>query len=566
MLARADRPGYFVVATMVDDSILGRNGELRGASEQKPRLPSRFLRAWHSMPLGDQVAAIAIALCIALGIFLRVRGMFYRVVPFWEDEAFWTEQLLKGDIREFFFRPLGFMLSASALVKLFGSSEVTLRILPWLGGVLAVFATVPMGRLLFRSNAARVLLVAIVALHPAAIDLSKEFKPYSGAFFFHSGIVLGALVYTTYRKRSWLWLTLSFALVGMFFSQDVIFAYPGLYLALAHRALRERDMAAIKLLGAACALTIGVLLLLYFLTWRPNLLVPRSEGSEFWGRKYDVFFIGSDNVQRFLWWLAKYRDTAALPGLRRIEWAEGHAGLAAADSWLWAGLHLIGLAVIALGRRLREALLLVLPLLVLSAFNALGFWPFGAFRTDLFTLAYAAPLACMALDWPMSGRLQNFAMVPALALIFVPLFTFETDWHKRKEYFTASSAVPQSARALLELQGPEPASRESLVLHNATCHPWTYYTEIRPGHERISEPISRRFHVQCAHRTNSALAVAARRLQRQASRVWVIYNDGTTLDHLKPELASRRLSVVASRSVRDGIGLVLALERAGGEN
>jgi hypothetical protein len=226
-------------------------------------------------------------------------------------------------------------------------------------------------------------------------------------------------------------------------------------------------------------------------------------------------------------------------------------------------LHLLGLVVIARGRRLREALLLVLPLIVVSLFNAFGFWPFGEFRTNLFTLAYAAPLACMAFDWPGKRRLQNLAMAPALCLIFVPLFTFESDWNRRKDYFAGSSVLPQEARALLDLQGRDyKGPAEPLVLDSSACAPWRYYTGIRPGHERLSDAVAQRFHVQCQHRRDAAIALAERRLQRRASRVWVILNNGRTLADIKPELDARQLKVVESRTVREDFGLVLALERS----
>src|SRR5262249_44236643 len=145
-------------------------------------------------------------------------------------------------------------------------------------------------------------------------------------------------------------------------------------------------------------------------------------------------------------------------GSRRTFWKSEHDPqkrvdeLRSAYGALWLMLHVAGLTLIVRTRRWREGLLVVMPLAVMTAFNLFGFWPLGEFRTNLFALVYAAAIAAIGVDRNAHGvRWGDF--VPAAALIFVPLFTFERTWHAKKEASAYAAYYPRAMKQLIHMQG-----------------------------------------------------------------------------------------------------------------
>jgi hypothetical protein len=496
-----------------------------------PQLPSRWLDFAYGpadATPGERALRWLTFAVVVFGIWLRCRGLWFgSTLALWNDEAQWAVMLETEPLTHLFIRPIAFMALTKAIVAVFGAAELSFRFLPWLGGFATSLLAPTLARRLFDSSAARFLMVAVIALHPSAIDLARDFKPYSLGLSFHLGVAVLALDYLKARTARKLWLTLGLAMLGVLFAQDIIFVYPGLFLVLSLAAYRDKNRAQLLGIAASAAATIGILLGLYFAIWQ-NL--DRESERSYWGARYDVFYMAdSGRDSSYFGWLGRqYAEVAAMPGTRREHYEAAATPetpppvRAQVDKWLWFAIHVAGVAVLLRRRRLHECLLLFGPLLVLIFFNAVGRWPFGAFRTNLFLLAYVTPIAGFAFEPKrLAGRVP--ALLPGLALVLVPFFALNKHFHTYKHSFAATSYYPDAIARLLDLQlkdrhgeGPE-----LLVLDTRTCAGFRYYTRYHPMYESRRAEIDGRFQVKCGKSTRRML-MKARSGAVAGQRVWGI--------------------------------------------
>lgn len=466
-----------------------------------PGLYRRLLRRFGTT-FSERVYALLTLVCIAIGIALRTRGMFGKnPLPFWLDEASWAVFLVEVPLTEQSIRPIGFM-AVSRVLGAISMSEPMLRSLSWAAGIATAVLAPFLARRLFDSKASRLLFVAVLALHPGAIDLAREFKPYAVSLFVHALLLFAALRYVRDRRRSSLVFALCVLPLAVLFAQDTVFAYPGAFLVMGIAALRaglHRQLAAI---AGGAVLTIGVVLTLYFVMWSR---MPESDRSDFWGKKYSVFYIPDERrpEHTFGAWLSgKYTEMITLPGLRRTRWGSEHLDrsqlkvLRGIDEGIWVVLHGLGLVVLVWRRKYTEGVLLVLPIAVLIAFNVLGYWPLGAFRTNLFLVAYMAGIAATALDRPRPEKTPWAAPVPAIVLVLAPFFAFERNYHADKLYFGFSSDFPKTLEKLARFGSNE--RRTHMLLTTWSCGPWKYYTELHPETSRaVGRNALERFETEC---------------------------------------------------------------------
>ncbi len=496
-----------------------------------PQVPSR----WLSFVYGPAEASLAERLLrwltgalILFGIWLRCRGLWVgTTLPLWNDEAQWAVMLETEPLTQLFIRPIAFMALTKAILAVFGATELSYRFLPWLGGIATTLLAPAVASRLFTSKAARFLMVAVIALHPSAIDLARDFKPYSVSLAVHLGMLLLALDYLKSRAPAKLYLTLGLGMVGVLFAQDIIFVYPGLFLALGFAAYRDRKRTLLFSIVASAAATIGILLGLYFAIWK-NL--DREGERNYWGARYDVFYMAdSGRDSSYLGWLGRqYSEVAAMPGTRREHYEAAATPdtppplIAQVDKWLWFAVHVAGVAVLLRRRRLHECLLLFGPLLVLTFFNAVGRWPFGAFRTNLFLLAYVTPIAAFAFE-PNGVSRRLPSLLPGLALVLLPFFALNKHFHTYKHSCSATSYYPDTIARLLNLQlkDYDGGGPELLVLDTRTCAGWRYYTRYHPMYEGRRSEIDGRFQVKCGKSTRRML-LKARASAARGERIWGI--------------------------------------------
>jgi 4-amino-4-deoxy-L-arabinose transferase-like glycosyltransferase len=496
----------------------------RSAKEAFRRSVDRYRNARWS----ERLFALAMGFVVLVGILYRCNGVIVgRPLVLWLDECSWANLLLEQPLRDLLIRPIGFMAVSKVLALTFGPSEIVLRLMSVLAGVGTMLLAPALAGRLFKTRWAQLVFVLILALQPDAIDHAREFKPYAVGLFLHALLLLLALRYVHTKHEGVLRWGVVFAVLSVLFAQDVIFAYPGFFLAVGVVALRSGSRRHIALVVAGAAAALALVGAQYLLIWSK---IPSSE-SDYWGRKYDVFYVAKTAQSHAAWFASKYQAMAAFPGSRRIWWestqiATSHLReIAKSDALLWFGLHVAGIAIIAWRRFYLGALLIVGPFVTVSVMNTLGHWPMGAFRTNTFMLVYGAALASFAGDWQASGLLRRLASVPAMLMSFailVPFFMFGGEpWHRKWFSPAYALAMPEIARRMVTIGAEHPANGpEPLILHRLHCEPWTYYTKHNPAVSRaFGRELERRFVPLCAETQPIEELLAA---YHRGDRVWVM--------------------------------------------
>jgi len=519
---------------------------------RSPALPVRAERASlrslipsFASPSGR--AELLTIVVVLVGLGLRARGYLFDVHGLWYDEAAWAVSLMTEPLSTLLIRPPGFMAATRALATLLGPSEGVLRSLPWFAGVGSVLISVPLARRLYPSAAARLVFVAILALHPGIIDLAKEFKPYSVSLFLHLALLDAVLRYTQTRSPRTLVISLLLANASIFFAQDAIFAMPSVFLVLAATVYRYERAHLPSVIFAATTIVLAVGAQDWFI-WRH---IAATESS-YWGSKYGVFWSHESGESFAAWWLARYVSVASMPGMRHDLWSipglEAQA-VARLDGWLWCAVHVAGLARWGVKRRYDLLVLTLLPIAVHFVFNGLGYWPGGAFRTNLFLLAYTAAIAGAAAEWlpvlPWSGA----ALLPASVLVVLPFALFDEKWNARKETFASDNDFPLVVRRLAKFLAHDPPhSPLKLHLRRDKCTLFTYYTTLHPT---LSETPGRSLADNLVWSCDQARPLhrsVELELQRNNQRFWVLGepSDEPDLRHRFPELKTRARYVVGT--------------------
>jgi len=471
---------------------------------------------------GERVVRLLTAALVAAGFILRMRGYFWRASAFWLDECTWAMLIVERPLAELAIRPVGFMWVSRLLGTHIALTEPVLRFMPWLAGMITVALSPALARRLFVNPAARLLFVAIMAFHPAAIDLSKEYKPYSCSLMLHLLLVFLALRYVdTRRARELGWLLFA-ATVGGLFAQDLLFAYPGVFLLAGYTALRERRKQLLPIFGVAC-LILGLIVFQYFWSWNQT---PASD-RDVWASKYNVFYSGRHGY--LAWLLERHTGMATFPAFRQKFWQAPWLGardidlLRKVEDSVWLCLHVIGVVVL-LGWRQKRALLLLMPMAVVWTFNLLRFWPIGAFRTNLFVVGYVSAIACTALDAPASvfGKLRD--VVPALLLVVAPFLLLDPDWNAHKRALTHSSEFPRLLNELVSVKAATDGSeREPLVLDRRSCDPFRYYTQFHPRVSReAGDAIKKAFDTTCVPEEAPYRRTLLHAIQHAPHHAWTI--------------------------------------------
>jgi len=483
-------------------------------------------REWSQGGVAGRLYVLLMASFVVAGIVMRTRGVLS--FTFWLDECSWASFLMEKPLEELLIRPIGFMASSKALASLFGASVGVLRAIPWTAGVATVLLSPFLAERLFAGRAARLLFVGALATNSEAVNYAKEFKPYALGLSLHCAVLFLVLRYFETPRAKTLLVALVVAVAAVLFTQDMVFAYPGTLLALttfAWKRGRRRELAAIVVAGATA---LSLVVVQYVLIWSK---IGGGE-SAYWGDRYDVFFTAKHGGSHLSWFVEKYLDTVSFPSVTRLEWQssflsrEALARLASAYEWCFIGLHAAGVAFLIRTRRGRLALLLITPIVTMAALNWVGMWPFGAFRTNLFSATYSTALAALALDWPLhsAGALARLrdarasaaaGFAPALVLVVAPVILFYDGWTHIAHGAARAVRMPEIVAELVRLQGPgAPPRPEPLILDGMHCDAWNYYTKYNPGVvARFGPELARRFDAECCDTDRAAV----RALEKVAS-------------------------------------------------
>ncbi|MDD3437072.1 MAG: glycosyltransferase family 39 protein [Candidatus Gastranaerophilales bacterium] len=127
---------------------------------------------------------VLLSVIVLFGVFVRLQ-VFLNNPSFWNDECglAWNIKFksffeLFGVLNFMQVAPPLFLIATKLNTKIFGFSDFTLRIIPFLSGCLSIIAFYFLSRKVFKSNLSVITAVFIFTINFQLINYSFEFKPY----------------------------------------------------------------------------------------------------------------------------------------------------------------------------------------------------------------------------------------------------------------------------------------------------------------------------------------------------------------------------------------------------
>lgn len=388
-----------------------------------------------------------VVVLMVIGVIARLAGV--TSLELWSDEARWCEHLLTG--AAIWMRPAGYMWVTRQILDVFGVSEPALRSLSTIAGILLLPVVYLLLRRMVQHRGVALAATWFLAIHPVAVAMSKEFKPYIVEALMHALLIgLALLVLDGQRRRLWLVLLCVTSALAPFFAWTVVFAYPGLYLAVGWNEWRAQRFRHLAVLAVGCLSTLAVLVGIMFARLR-----SREVSATYWGQKYDVFYVGDSPLGMVGWILQKTAELATFPAHLQMPWA----------SWLEWSVRVVAVVLVAIGigsliraRRHQLAALLLTPWGVMIVFNVVGAWPYGLFRTNTFMLLYTLLLCAIGLDAVVTfvsarNRLRPVAIALAGVLVVLTLpYEVQALAHKGSGTLTGETAVLAALERIYEFE------------------------------------------------------------------------------------------------------------------
>jgi hypothetical protein len=524
-----------------------------------PRLRDSWLLKLNVRRAAYRVALVAL---IALGIYFRSRRYWIDPLGLWVDEATWGIRLFRRSLTQLEFRPIGYMALTKLIVTVY-SDERTLRILSYVAGLASLLITADLAKYLFKSRLVRVLCVAVVAYNPLLIDMAREFKPYSVEFCVHLGLIWLFVRWHASRSRASLGALLACSVLAFPFAYNIVFLLPGLFTLLGYTFLRAKAYRALLVTVCTAITAVAVMATIYVTALRGT--TQDSGGTEqFWGKKYDVFYLPtasqpSSKLARVRWLARKYAELAAFPGSHgnrpltaSPSVTETTTKLAEIGSRAWLLLHVLGLLALLAYRR-QWLLLLLGPLLVSMVFNALSLWPFGAFRSNVFFLAYLVLIPMFSLDVLLAARIAiaRLAGAAGSALLLVTNLSTGFEPHARKHFFSTQTEMGSlvARMAAIRAQQPEKLRRQPtpVVLDSYSCAPFIFEATYNDSAKREVGSFLKDIDVRCP----PTVPATQKFLKRAAGKpFFVVVSDQRTMPAFARMLRSQS-RVIAHENIRD---------------
>jgi len=505
---------------------------------------------------------VALVAFILIGIYFRSRRYWIDPLGLWVDEATWGVRLFRRSLTQLEFRPIGYMALTKLIVTAY-SDERTLRLLSYVAGVASLLITADLAKYLFKSRLVRVLCVAVVAYNPLLIDMAREFKPYSVEFCVHLGLVWLFVRWRANRSRARLGVLLACSVIAFPFAYNVVFLLPGLFALLGYTFLRAKAYRALLVTVCAALAAVAVMVAIYVSALRGT--TEDSDGTEqFWGRKYDVFYLPTaqhpnSKAARVTWLAHKYGELAAFPGSHgnraltaNLTVSETTSKLAKIGSHAWLLLHGLGLLALVVYRR-QWLVLLLGPLLVSMAFNTVSLWPFGAFRSNVFLLAYLVLIPMFSLDVLLAAQASMTRLAGGLCSAFLLVANLSTglEPHIRKHFFSTQSEMASlvARMAAVRAQQPEKLRRDPtpVLLDSYSCAPFIFEATYNDTAKRELGSFLENIDVRCPPNVS-----AMQKLLRDSAGkpFFVVASDQRTMPAFARMLRSKS-HVIAHEDIRD---------------
>jgi hypothetical protein len=354
--------------------------------------------------------AAAVALALGVGMYFRTVGVFTHRFSFWLDEAVWAQLVTRADWYRHAIRPLGYLATSRLLVHLH-DTELPLRMLAYVPGMLSLVLFFLVLRAVLKSRLLIVAGLLIVATHPALIDYSREYKPYALSVCVHLALVLSTIRYLQAPSSGRLALAAGLACMSPLWAVDAVFALPPVFALLFVRAYQERAWRHVTALGVLMIVALTITIGLYAFIWHAEAGTARA----YWGNKYGVFHLGGETEPTQSVWL--WDKTRSLV-LQATMAAQNFAIPLEPTLLLGAFFAAVPLA---LWRRESLAILLAVPIGIALGFHLLGLWPWGPFRANQFLVIYIVLLTLLSFDLLDRGAGHRVvsAGVAAVALLLI---------------------------------------------------------------------------------------------------------------------------------------------------
>jgi 4-amino-4-deoxy-L-arabinose transferase-like glycosyltransferase len=506
---------------------------------------------------------VTLVALILIGAYFRSRRYWLDPLGLWLDEATWAIRLFRRSLTELEFRPIGYMALTKLIVKVY-CDERSLRLLSYVAGLASLPIAADISKYLFESRLVRVLCVAVVAYHPLLIDMAREFKPYSVEFCVHLGLLWLFVRWRKERSRLWLGALLVCSVLAFPFAYNIVFLLPGLFTLLGSVFLRARAYRALLATVCAAIAAAAVMATIYVSALRGTTQDTGGSTEHFWGKKYDVFYLPNAQqphraTTRLRWLARKYCDLAAFPGShgnpsRKGGFAVGETPhkLAEVGCYAWLVLHGFGLLTLLAYRR-QWLLLLTGPLLTCVVFNALSLWPFGAFRSNVFLLAYLVLIPMFGLDVLLAMRVVLARLAGALgsALLLIANLSSGFEPHTRKHFFSGQTEMTSLVTRMAAIRAEQPDKLRlhatPVLLDSYSCAPFIFEASYNDSARRQFAQFFTEIDVSCP--PNVQAAQETLRGSRGQPFFVVVSGDRTMSTYAR--MLRTRTRVIAHEVIRD---------------
>jgi hypothetical protein len=335
---------------------------------------------------------------LAVGVLART-VRYLSVFPLWGDEAALAANLLD---RGFFdllrpldheqLCPIGFLWTQLALVRLFGFTELILRLPAFVCGIASLFLfKFFAGRLL--KGTALLMAVGVFAVSYPAVRYAAEAKPYGCDEFFALALLAVAVQWLhSDLKNRWLWLLCALMPVCALFSYPTVFIAGGTSLTIAY-TLWSTGVRRGWMPWAACNATLLLsLAAAYFLFLRGQSNSELATMQSYWQEAFPPL---AEPLKLIRWFFDVHAG-------QMLAYPVGGSSGGSAGSFI---LCSIALAVLWRRRQFPLLMLCLAPLALTFAAASMGLYPYGGMVR--FQLNMAA-IFCLLIGFGLSVLLAWF--------------------------------------------------------------------------------------------------------------------------------------------------------------
>jgi hypothetical protein len=142
-------------------------------------------------------------------------------------------------------------------------------------------------------------------------------------------------------------------------------------------------------------------------------------------------------------------------------------------------------------------------LFVSIVFNALSLWPFGAFRTNVFLLAYVIFIPMFSLDVLLGApvALARLAGAAGSALLLVTNLSAGFEPHARKHFFSTQTEMASLVARMAAVRAQEPPELTShptpVLLDSYSCSPFIFEADYNDTAKRELSSFLKNIDVRC---------------------------------------------------------------------